>query len=514
MFFMKYNKERVPPEFHRRCNTLFFFYCFCSAWYVRSLTTSPDRVVTWEHYYTKGQGQRTSQSIKLIPDDTFQEVKGYGGSLTNSAAYVIWTSDQRNEILDELFSTSGLELSYLRLTMGGSDFQAVEPYTYDDQTFPDKDFNMTDFRISKDRLFMIPVLKEALKRNRKLRIMATPWSAPAWMKTTLNLHRGSLIDTPEYMSAYAKYFVEFVKEYEKEGIHIDAMTIQNEPRHVANYPTMYMSAEQQKKFVKLYLGPMFEIHGLTTVILIHDHNWGDFAYPLEVLADRDVRGHVGGVAWHCYTGEADQPREVHDKYNIDMYFTECTGGLWDTDFGRSMDYQLGKLFIGQSNIGARIVLMWNIALNEKHGPKAGVVGGCTDCRGVIRVNPDGSYDLELEYFIINHMTKFVKPGAFRIRSSFSPPPLDGAWMSVVAFKNTDGSVAVVLHNKNETEALDFHVELGESVFNFDPIPPFSAKSILLETELYKSRGDCLQTGFLEARVVLTALCLLCLSGFC
>lgn len=177
-------------------------------------------------------------------------------------------------------------VSYLRLPMGCSDLNAVEPYTYDDIPSGQTDFNLNQFSINKDRAFVIPVIKEALSINPNLKIIATPWSAPAWMKNNRNLNGGDFIDSWNYWQTYAQYFVKFIEAYRAEGINIESLTVQNEPLLSRDdYPTMKMSANQQKAFIRDHLGPLFKQRNIHTKILAFDHNWSDSWYPEQVVSD-------------------------------------------------------------------------------------------------------------------------------------------------------------------------------------------------------------------------------------
>lgn len=177
-------------------------------------------------------------------------------------------------------------VSYIRLTMGASDFMAVEPYTYDDIDSYGTDFDLSHFSIEKDKAFVLPILKEARSINPELRIMATPWSAPAWMKVSHTLEGGEMNSLPRYLETYANYFLKFLHEYENEGVRIDAITVQNEPLYTTSeYPSMGMSADLEKIFIRDHLGPLFQRNNTKTKILVFDHNWEDASYPEAIVSD-------------------------------------------------------------------------------------------------------------------------------------------------------------------------------------------------------------------------------------
>lgn len=171
--------------------------------------------------------------------------------------------------------------------MGCSDFNAQEVYTFDDIPSGQTDFDLNHFSINKDKAFLISVLKEALSINQNLKIMATPWSPPAWMKNNRNLNGGDFVDSWHYWQTYANYFVKFIEAYKAEGIHIDSLTVQNEPiLSLDTYPTMVMTVNQQKVFIRDHLGPLFKQKNIQTKIMVYDHNWSDSWFPEQVHSDR------------------------------------------------------------------------------------------------------------------------------------------------------------------------------------------------------------------------------------
>ncbi|CAH1780737.1 unnamed protein product, partial [Owenia fusiformis] len=394
---------------------------------------------------------------------------GFGAAITNAAAYNIYSSPQRSQIINDLFGKDGIGISYIRLTMGGSDFQAVAPYTYNDMPSGGEDFALNFFSIDNDRDFIIPVLKDALAANPTLKIMATPWSAPAWMKNTRSLNGGFLRD--ECMSVYADYFLRFVQAYASEGITINAITVQNEPLHESqDYPTQHMWWQQQSTFVREHLGP--RLSATSTKIIVYDHNWDDTAFTTGILNDQGTRAFVDGSAWHCYGGNHDSPGGVRNQFpDKNIYFTECSGGEWSPDFGNNLVWNTRLLFIGQPRVWAKTVLLWNMALDSNHGPKVGV-GGCSDCRGVITVDRT-SYQREVEYYLIGHFSKFVPTGSVRIDSS------NFGWDDVhtVAFEAPDGAIVAVVLNPSSTNTVNFNLNLSGSTYQYNNLPPKSVVTL-------------------------------------
>ena len=232
-----------------------------------------------------------------------------------------------------------------------------------------------------------------------------------------------------------------------------------EPHHTdGGYPTMRMESSEQARFVKDHLGPAFGSAEIDAKILIWDHNWDEPDYPLEVLGDTDARRFIAGSAWHCYAGAPEAQTEVHNTYpDKDIYFSECTGGEWDTDFASVLIWNFQNLFIGATRHWAKAVLLWNLALDEHNGPHN---GGCDNCRGVVTIRQDGKVDYNVEYYVIGHLGKFVFPGASRIESD----TYDGQ-IETVAFQNPDGSKVLIALNPTASPRA-FDVEWNDHHFSY------------------------------------------------
>ncbi|MCD7035064.1 glycosyl hydrolase [Metabacillus sp. GX 13764] len=392
------------------------------------------------------QEEKKDGRYTIAVDDkkTFQEMDGFGASITSSSAYLIHKKlpeEERSRLMKELFGDQGIGISFIRMPMGATDF-SIKNYTYDDLAAGETDPDMSEFSIDKDREDVLPVTKQAKAENSSLKIFASPWTAPAWMKTSGFLNGGSL--KKEYYQAYADYFVKFAKAYEKEGLPIYAVTAQNEPGHqTPTYPTMKMDWTEQADFIGNYLGPAFEKNGIPAKIAAWDHNWDSPWYPENVLADKKASKYIAGTAFHCYGGEVSSQTEVQKAYpKKGIWFTECSGGSWSTSFGDNLKWNMSNLIIGATRNWAKSVILWNVALDENNGPQN---GGCPICRGVVTVDKhDGTYDKNVEYYALGHISKFVKPGAVRIGSNMTDK------LQNVAFKNPDGSIALIVFNNTES----------------------------------------------------------------
>ncbi len=385
----------------------------------------------------------SSDGVKIAVDAgiEFQEIDGFGASLTDSSAWLMAKKlkpEVREKVLQKLFNPkTGIGLSVLRQPMGASDF-ALKSYTYNDLAAGQMDVSLEKFSINHDKLYIIPILKRILEINPNLKIMGTPWSPPAWMKTTNSLIKGRL--KPGGYDWLALYFLKYIQAYKGMGVPIYAITLQNEPNfEPEKYPGMYMSALDQIEVVKR-LGPMLRATNLETKIIIWDHNWDKPEFPITVLNDATAREFVAGSAFHCYGGNVSAQLVVQAAHpDKEMYFTECSGGEWSRTFRTNLQSIAQNNIIGPMRNWSRTTVLWNLALDEKSGPQN---GGCNNCRGVIKINQaSGQVDYNVEFYALGQASKFVQPGSRRIASESS----DGT-VQTVAFTNTDGSRVLVAAN--------------------------------------------------------------------
>lgn len=402
-------------------------------------------------------------TIKLDTTIHYQIMEGFGAALTGSSAYLLRAmNDQTRAItLKKLFDPSeGIGINYLRITIGSSDF-SLGNYTYCD------DPDIAKFAIPEiDKRDLIPILKEILAISPEIKIMASPWSAPAWMKSNNNLYGGHL-KGKEIYNDFAEYFVKYIKAFQAEGIAIDAITLQNEPHYeTSGYPTMFMEWSEQNAIIKDYLGPKFQENGITTKILIWDHNFDDYSYPLNILNDNVTKNYVAGTAFHGYGGTASQILNITVPHpEKDIYFTEISGGGWNTDdpIG-NMLYYMKDFLMASVNYGSKNFLMWNLALNTNHGPVTTTSGGCQNCRGVITIPDTKSYTENEEYYLIGHFSKFVRKGACRIGYNLTGDLPSG--ISLCTFMNTDGSkVAVVMNRTGSLQSFSIRCNSRKFTYN-------------------------------------------------
>jgi glucosylceramidase len=397
----------------------------------------------------------TAKASKINIDLTqsCQTMDGVGAALTHASAFVLNKNlkpEKRDSLLRELLTPEGIGINYTRLCVGASDF-APDLFSYSET----EDFSLSNFSIARDKTDVIPVLKEMLKIKPSLQIMASPWSPPGWMKTSGSMVGGKL--KPACYGVYADYLIKYIQAYAAEGITINSMTVQNEPEYgTAAYSCMDMTAEEQKIFIRDFLGPKMKQNNLTTKIVLFDHNCDNPGYPIQILNDSVARQYVAGSGFHLYNGEIDALCKVKEAHpDKDLYFTEQSGGGWAPDFEENVRWYTGHLFAGAMNCWSKNVLLWNLALDENDGPKN---FGCQNCWGVVRVKTDGTVEKNAEYYAIGHYGKFVQPGAKRLAST-------SEGISGVAFQNPDGSVVYLGVNFGK-EDKKVVVIAGEKMFEY------------------------------------------------
>ena len=370
----------------------------------------------------------------------FQSIDGFGFALTGGSAQLLMRMGpvRRAALLKEIFTTEGkgIGVSYLRVSIGSSDMND-HVYSYDDVAQGQTDEKLAHFSLDPDRTDVLPILKEILAIRPEIRILGSPWSAPAWMKTNDRAKGGFL--KPECYGSYADYLVKYIEGMKAEGVGIDAITIENEPLNPKNTPSMAMFAPQEDAFIAKYLGPALKHAGISTKILLYDHNPDAPSYPLSILADAAAGKHVDGTAFHLYGGDVSVLSKVYDEYpNKNLYMTEqtVTGASGDSPFDISEPVR--GVLIGATRNWSRNVLLWNLAADPKNGPHTND-GGCTMCQGAITLDGD-TVTRNVAYYVLGHFSKFVPPGSLRIGSNTMEQ------LANVAFLTTEGKIVLVVSN--------------------------------------------------------------------
>jgi len=404
-------------------------------------TTADRRLLLTENSLplTFKKGQPEGAVIDINPRERFQTIDGFGFALTGGSAQWIvqMTPAARHALLQDMFSTpAGLGVSYLRVSIGSSDLNA-RTFSYDDLPAGETDVEMKQFDLSDDKANVIPVLKEILQINPNIKILGSPWSAPIWMKTNGNIQGGKL--KPEYFPAYALYFLKYIQAMKANGITIDTLTVQNEPFNDGNTPSMQFFAKEEARFIRDYLGPLFQKNHITTKIVLYDHNCDAPEYPISILNDAEAARYIDGSGFHLYAGPITALSKVHDAFpKKNLYFTE----MMVTDHhGFDTVEPLAHIVLGALNNWSRNVILWNLGSDAKFEPHTNN-GGCAFCEGAIIIEGD-KVTRNAAYYTIGQVAKFVPAGSVRIGSTQTVPN--------TAFRTPDGKTVVVVANTEKVE---------------------------------------------------------------
>ncbi len=436
----------------------------------REAATPPRQLLKADVYVTaKGTGDKITQKEPLIfepleqPDEhistiildrskMFQSIVGIGGALTDASAETFYKLpiDKQQEIVTALFDRQkGNGFSLCRTSIHSCDFSSGE-YTYDDVP---GDSGLAHFSIAHDLRYRIPFIKAAMKvAGNEFRLFASPWSPPAWMKTNNSMLQGGRL-RPEYRQAWASYFARFVKEYQKAGVPMWGLTVQNEPMAVQTWESCVFTAAEERDFVKDHLGPELARSGLSSLkLMIWDHNRGIMYQRAKVVYDDPIASkYVWGTGFHWYVGDHfDNVRLVHDAYpDKALVFTEGTEATFNAD--SLGDWRWGEVFgrsiIMDLNDWASGWTAWNVILDEKGGPNH--LGNF--CMAPIICNTkSGELTYMNSFYYLGHFSRFIRPGARRIVCSSNTDHL-----LATAFVNEDGTIAVVVMNASDHE-IAFH----------------------------------------------------------
>lgn len=412
-------------------------------------------------------------NIKLDPDTRYQEMDGFGAAITGSTCYNLMkmTQADRTAFLKETFDPNQLGFSYIRISIGCSDFSLSEYTCCDTQGI--ENFALTD----EETDLIIPILKEILAINPTIKIMGSPWTAPKWMKVD-NLTSLQAYDSwtggqlnPAYYGDYATYFVKWIQAFKAQGIDIYSITPQNEPLNTGNSASMYMTWEEEQDFIRTALGPQFAANGITTKIYVYDHNYdyssisSQMSYPTNIYADAEASQYIAGAAFHNYGGDKSELLNVQAAYpGKELVFSETSIGTWNNgrDLTKRLMDDMKEVALGTVNNYCRGVIMWNLMLDSDRSPYR--EGGCSTCYGAVDIDNSDYKTItrNSHYYIMAHMSSVVKPGAVRIGTT----GYTDSNMTYAAFENIDGTYAFVLCNNNE-DAVQLTITSGEKHFSYN-----------------------------------------------
>jgi glucosylceramidase len=443
---------------------------FASAQSIAVYQTTPDLVQALSKRASLRFSSKTVSApgplITVDDKERFQEIDGFGASLTDAAAWLFanrLTPAQTDATFKMLFARKGgIAISFLRQPVGSSDL-AVTFYSFDDLceqskkacTTPEgvSDPNLAHFSLAHDQEYILPQLKKALAIDRRIHVMLTPWSAPGWMKTS-----GSMLGSDgatkvssklrqEFYPSFATYLVKTIEGYEAAGVPVWALSVENEPLYdPPTYSGMKMEAAEQAAFFADALGPALASAHLSPKVMVYDHNWDRPDYAETVLKNPKAGVLAAGTAWHHYAGDPAVMTRNHEEFpNKDQWVTESSGGTWQK--GNVLAEEAGELIAVTRN-WARSYVLWALATDQNHGP---YVGGCDTCRGLVTIdlsNPaKATVRPELDYYVLGHASRFLTPGAVRIASD-EPA---GTQLKDVAFRNSDGTVVLYMLNAGAAE---------------------------------------------------------------
>ena len=408
-----------------------------------------------------GKAATMSPNVVRFTEETFQTVDGFGLAITQASCYNLlrMSQEDRTKLLTELFSpTAGAGSSLILVCIGGSDF------SMDEYTWCDKE-GMANFAVHEsEKQFLFPILDEIYRINPAVQIIGSPWSCPRWMKMKVD-GSGAAFNSwtsgrlnPKYYADYADYFVKWVQEMTRRGYKVMGVTLQNEPLNHGNSMSLYMPWEDQRDFLKV-VGPAFEKAGLTTQILLFDHNYnydnaaGQRNYPLNIYADAEASKYAAGSAWHNYGGSVSELDNIHASApDKGIWFTEASIGTWNyggRGFGELFREDFREIVLGTLRRYGKGVTLWNLMLDDEGKPFR--PGGCSTCYGAVSVDHKSySYatiDKKSHWYDVVHASVAVKPGAVRIGTKGHT----ASGVTYLAFRNPDKSYGVLFLNESASE---------------------------------------------------------------
>lgn len=387
---------------------------------------------------------KNSRAVNIYPEIEYQTILGFGGAMTEATAVNLNKMDEAMEqdLLKKYFAQEeGINYKYCRISINSSDF-SEKSYDYVEKD----DKALTSFSLEHENDTVFREIKRASEiKGKGMEVIATPWSPPAWMKTNNSRANGGKLK-PEYYQTWADYFVRYIREARREGVPVTTISIQNEPLAFVSWDSCIYSAEEERDFLKNYLGPALKKAGMEDIkILIWDHNKDKMVSRVStIMKDKAAAEYIWGVAFHWYAGDHFEALDVlHQMYpELMLIYTEgCNGGVYRKTGQWCAGEILAHEIFGDLKHWTSACIDWNLVLDEQGGPSY-AQNYCDS--PVIYDTVQRKYVLESSYYYIGHFSRYVKPGAKRIAFSVYSERLD-----VCAFRNPDGQFVVVIMNKED-----------------------------------------------------------------
>ncbi len=395
--------------------------------------------------------------LVAVQDGTrYQQVTGFGAAMTDSSAWLIerqLSPATKRAVMTDLFGSAELHLSWIRLPIGASDFTvAGTPYTYDDMPPGRSDPTLAHFSIGHDLAYTVPALRLARSINPQVKVLATPWTPPAWMKNNDALSNTGNLGTlraSDY-GVWARYLVRFVQAYDAAKVPIAALTPQNEPGNPTRYPGTNLSAGTEAALISRQLAPALAQAKLRPQLFGPDLGWDSLTYARQ-LATSTAAKDLTGISWHCYYGSPEVMSTVHaTRASLQEIVSECSPGI--------SAIPISEVVISSLRNWAGSVMLWNLALEPSGGPVQQPNTGCPGCSGLATINPaTGHVAYTSAYYELAQASAFIEPGAHRVASNtfdsyaymkpgvnFISPGIDD-----VAFVNPDGSRILLAYNNGD-----------------------------------------------------------------
>ncbi len=412
------------------------------------------QTLTSEAYFVQDEQGVENELINIYPEVEYQKLIGFGGALTEASGYTLHQMSEEvyAKVIEDYFGKDGLNYTFCRTHIDSCDFSLGN---YSAVTDPE-DTELKTFSLERDEKYILPMVRKAQETSeKKISFLLSPWSPPAFMKTNGQKNQGGKLK-PEFRGLWAKYLSKYISEYKKLGVDVAALSVQNEPKAVQSWDSCVYTAKEEGEFVAEFLAPQLKADGLGDIdVIVWDHN-KERAYERarDVLAIGNNREDVDGVGFHWYSGDHFESLEILRKVYPDKKLIYTEGCVEYSRFGGASQLKNAQMYghdiLGNLNGGMNAYIDWNIVLDEKGGPNH--VGNFCDAP-IMCDTKNNTYEKKLSYTYIGHFSKYIVPGAVRVGYTKYTDRLE-----VTAFKNPDGTFAVVVLNRTK-EAIPFIVRL-------------------------------------------------------